>query len=123
MHQIIIGLESPEMRAVEEHGDKSQITKAARESITQQIAAGYHQISLDAEDDSPHALIIDGKSLMYALEDDLKQDLLKLATQCASVICCRVSPKQKAMVCISFASQSVKLLDSVFITQKNWCRY
>lgn len=100
MHQIIIGLETPEMRAIEENGDKSQIAKAARESITQQIGAGYHQITLDAEDDNPHALIIDGKSLMYALEDELKHDLLRLATQCASVICCRVSPKQKALVCI-----------------------
>ncbi|KAG0574136.1 hypothetical protein KC19_VG237100 [Ceratodon purpureus] len=31
------------------------------------------------------------RSLMYALEDNLKHDLLKLATQC-------VSPKQKALV-------------------------
>ncbi|KAG0583093.1 hypothetical protein KC19_3G108700 [Ceratodon purpureus] len=98
MHQIVIGLETPEMRAIEENGDKSQIAKAARESITQQLASGHHQINLDTEDDNPHALIIDGKSLMYALEDDLKQDLLKLATQCASVICCRVSPKQKALI-------------------------
>jgi magnesium-transporting ATPase (P-type) len=107
MHQIIIGLETPEMRAIEENGDKNQIARAARESITQQLAAGHHQINLYTEDDNPHALIIDGKSLMYALEDDLKKDLLKLATQCASVICCRVSPKQKALVCILYAFQSV----------------
>lgn len=100
MHQIVIGLETPEMRAIEENGDKNQIEKAARDSITQQIMAGRHQLTLDSEDDQPHALIIDGKSLMYALEDELKQKLLELATQCASVICCRVSPKQKALVCL-----------------------
>ncbi|KAG0573033.1 hypothetical protein KC19_VG142900 [Ceratodon purpureus] len=72
MHQIIIGLETPEMRAIEENGDKSQIAKVARESITQQLASGHHQINLDTKDDNPHALIIDGKSLLYALEDDLK---------------------------------------------------
>lgn len=98
MHQIIISLESAEMRAIEENGDKNQIEKAARDSITQQIMAGRHQLTVDSIDDQPRALIIDGKSLMYALEDDLKQRLLELATQCASVICCRVSPKQKAMV-------------------------
>lgn len=98
MRQIIVGLETPEMRAIEENGDKNQIAKAARDSITQQIAGGNHQIMLDTDDDNPHALIIDGKSLMYALEDNLKHELLNLATQCASVICCRVSPKQKAMV-------------------------
>jgi len=44
------------------------------------------------------ALIIDGKSLAYALEDDVKDKFLQLAIGCASVICCRSSPKQKALV-------------------------
>lgn len=44
------------------------------------------------------ALIIDGKSLTYALEDDTKQFFLSLAVSCGSVICCRSSPKQKALV-------------------------
>lgn len=44
------------------------------------------------------ALIIDGKSLTYALEDDFKKKFLDLAIGCASVICCRSSPKQKALV-------------------------
>jgi len=44
------------------------------------------------------ALIIDGKSLVYALEDDMKNTFLNLALGCASVICCRSSPKQKALV-------------------------
>lgn len=49
----------------------------------------------------PHAafaLIIDGKTLAFALEDDMKSKFLNLAVECASVICCRVSPKQKALV-------------------------
>lgn len=45
-----------------------------------------------------YALIIDGKSLAYALEDGVKNMFLDLATHCASVICCRSSPKQKALV-------------------------
>ncbi|XP_052732385.1 LOW QUALITY PROTEIN: phospholipid-transporting ATPase 10 [Vigna angularis] len=44
------------------------------------------------------ALIIDGKSLTYALEDNMKNMFLELASHCASVICCRSSPKQKALV-------------------------
>ncbi|KAK5671092.1 hypothetical protein BDV3_004761 [Batrachochytrium dendrobatidis] len=44
------------------------------------------------------ALIIDGKSLAYALEDDIKYTFLELATLCKAVICCRVSPLQKALV-------------------------
>jgi len=49
------------------------------------------------------ALIIDGKSLVYALEDNMKGMFLDLATRCASVICCRSSPKQKALVRLSFS--------------------
>ncbi|KAI3864347.1 hypothetical protein MKW92_018131 [Papaver armeniacum] len=39
-----------------------------------------------------------GKTLSYALEEDMKRLFLSLAVECASVICCRVSPKQKALV-------------------------
>ncbi|KAF7889059.1 hypothetical protein EAF00_009359 [Botryotinia globosa] len=44
------------------------------------------------------ALVIDGKSLTYALEKDLEKDFLNLAVMCKAVICCRVSPLQKALV-------------------------
>lgn len=46
------------------------------------------------------ALIIDGKSLAYALDDNVKMSFLDLAIGCASVICCRSSPKQKALVSV-----------------------
>ncbi|KAJ1962718.1 phospholipid transporting ATPase [Dipsacomyces acuminosporus] len=48
--------------------------------------------------DAPLALVIDGQSLKYALEDDLSPLLLEIAVRCKSVICCRVSPLQKALV-------------------------
>ncbi|ETW75063.1 P-type ATPase [Heterobasidion irregulare TC 32-1] len=44
------------------------------------------------------ALIIDGKSLTYALEKELSKTFLELAIMCKAVICCRVSPLQKALV-------------------------
>ncbi|XP_011297606.1 probable phospholipid-transporting ATPase IA isoform X1 [Fopius arisanus] len=43
-------------------------------------------------------LIIDGNSLKYALSCDLRRDFLDLCTSCKVVICCRVSPMQKAEV-------------------------
>uniref|UniRef100_G3RGU5 Phospholipid-transporting ATPase n=1 Tax=Gorilla gorilla gorilla TaxID=9595 RepID=G3RGU5_GORGO len=45
-----------------------------------------------------YALIINGHSLAYALESDVKNDLLELACMCKTVICCRVTPLQKAQV-------------------------
>ncbi|BEI85482.1 hypothetical protein CcaverHIS002_0508830 [Cutaneotrichosporon cavernicola] len=44
------------------------------------------------------ALIIDGKSLTFALEKECSDVLLELAVMCKAVICCRVSPLQKALV-------------------------
>lgn len=44
------------------------------------------------------ALIIDGKSLTFALEKETSKAFLELALMCKAVICCRVSPLQKALV-------------------------
>ena len=45
------------------------------------------------------ALIIDGTTLRYAFsEPELKLDLMSIALACRSVICCRVSPIQKAEI-------------------------
>ncbi|KAL2261694.1 hypothetical protein VTK26DRAFT_3594 [Humicola hyalothermophila] len=45
-----------------------------------------------------HALVIDGFTLRWVLSDALKQKFLLLCKQCKSVLCCRVSPAQKAAV-------------------------
>ncbi|KAJ2902423.1 P-type ATPase-like protein [Zalerion maritima] len=45
-----------------------------------------------------HALVIDGFTLKWVLHDELKQKFLLLCKQCKSVLCCRVSPAQKAAV-------------------------
>lgn len=69
-----------------------------KENITQQITNASQMIKVEKDPHAAFALIIDGKSLVYALEDDMKEQFLSLAVDCASVICCRVSPKQKALV-------------------------
>ncbi|EAU32628.1 hypothetical protein ATEG_07244 [Aspergillus terreus NIH2624] len=54
------------------------------------------------EDHTPppatHAVVIDGDTLKLMLGDDLKQKFLLLCKRCKSVLCCRVSPAQKAAV-------------------------
>ena len=42
------------------------------------------------------SLIIDGKTLIHALEQSVRQEFIDLCTRCSAVICCRVSPIQKA---------------------------
>ncbi|KAH7851814.1 hypothetical protein Vadar_016812 [Vaccinium darrowii] len=83
-------------------GDKLEtainIGLAVKDNIVTQITNASRMIKLEKDPHAAFALIIDGKTLAYALEDDLKHQFLNLAIDCASVICCRVSPKQKALV-------------------------
>ncbi|KAI9787904.1 MAG: hypothetical protein M1816_007390 [Peltula sp. TS41687] len=48
--------------------------------------------------DPRHALVIDGDSLKLVLDDSLRQKFLLLCKQCKSILCCRVSPGEKAAV-------------------------
>ncbi|RXW17346.1 hypothetical protein EST38_g8500 [Candolleomyces aberdarensis] len=43
------------------------------------------------------AVVIDGDTLRHALTPELKPLFLSLGTQCETVVCCRVSPAQKAL--------------------------
>ena len=48
--------------------------------------------------DNHAAIIIDGKALSYALSERLRERFLAAGLLCKAVICCRVSPLQKAQV-------------------------
>ncbi|KAM1517675.1 hypothetical protein ACFX1Z_020735 [Malus domestica] len=98
MKQIVITLESPDIKALEKEGEKDAIATASKGSVLNQIIRGKAQLTASSRNSEAFALIIDGKSLAYALEDDVKNLFLNLAIGCASVICCRSSPKQKALV-------------------------
>lgn len=53
------------------------------------------------------SLVVDGPSLTFALDEELKPDFIDLLKRCRSVICCRVSPIQKAEV-VGLVKQSNK---------------
>lgn len=76
------------------------VFQANEEDILCQIRSCYQEIDKEKSNEVPYALILDGKALEIALKshDDTKQEFLQLAVCCDSVICCRVSPKQKALV-------------------------
>ena len=65
-----------------------------REKINEIIRAFGDQLKSENE----AALIVDGKSLIYCLTADLRKDFLDVCISCKSIICCRVSPSQKAEV-------------------------
>lgn len=69
------------------------------------------------------ALIIDGKCLMYALDPSLRVILLNLSLNCSSVVCCRVSPLQKAQVWFLMESLLDQRFDevlSLFRDKPDW---
>lgn len=69
-----------------------------KEDILNQLESFHKVKSEEGNKDAPLALVVDGKALEIALRSDVKDQFLPLAVNCASVICCRVSPKQKALV-------------------------
>ncbi|PHH56118.1 putative phospholipid-transporting ATPase [Ceratocystis fimbriata CBS 114723] len=71
--------------------------EATRDNLEKKLEAIRTQGDGNIESETM-ALIIDGKSLTYALEKDMEKLFLDLAVLCKAVICCRVSPLQKALV-------------------------
>ncbi|XP_077984913.1 putative phospholipid-transporting ATPase IA [Glandiceps talaboti] len=65
-----------------------------RETLLRHITTFGDQLGKENE----VGLIIDGLSLKYALSYELRKDFLNLAISCKAVICCRVSPLQKAEI-------------------------
>ncbi|CAH0588005.1 unnamed protein product [Chrysodeixis includens] len=52
----------------------------------------------NADDTNGFAIVINGHSLVHCLHPKLEEKFLDVVIQCRSVICCRVTPLQKAMV-------------------------
>ncbi|KDP36448.1 hypothetical protein JCGZ_08578 [Jatropha curcas] len=72
--------------------------EALKEDILYQIESSYQMMCNDSNKVSPFALVVDGRTLEITLQDGVRDQFLRLAANCASVICCRVSPKQKALI-------------------------
>ena len=80
--------------------------------VREQLREAVREICASDFADEPDAfsLVIDGKALTYALRDDIKGDFLALASRCKAVICCRVSPLQKALVTLLVKSRKLTTL-------------
>lgn len=71
--------------------------EGTKENMIEKISA-FHKHQISEQDINTLALVIDGVSLGFALEPDLEDHFLEIAKMCKAVICCRVSPLQKALV-------------------------
>ncbi|EYC40857.1 hypothetical protein Y032_0593g406 [Ancylostoma ceylanicum] len=82
-------MEKPRFEIETIHGDGQNST------MTYGVANHY---SPTENRDGGVALVINGDSLGFALDERLERLFLEIATMCMAVICCRVTPLQKAQV-------------------------
>jgi phospholipid-translocating ATPase len=94
MELIVFKIEDEQISSAEEELDKHLATFNMTGSDEELAAARKTH-----EPPAPtHAIVIDGDSLKLVLDEQLRQKFLLLCKQCKSVLCCRVSPAQKAAV-------------------------
>ncbi|KAF7369277.1 P-type phospholipid transporter [Mycena venus] len=84
--------------------DSQQAARAQIEAGLNKIASVLGPPSMDIRKrgfvpgaQASFAVVIDGDTLSHALSPELKEMFLNLGTQCETVVCCRVSPAQKAL--------------------------
>ena len=66
--------------------------------LTDQITKKFDEVKKKMERSEFAALVIEGSALAYAITPENADALIDICSLCASVICCRVSPRQKAQV-------------------------
>ncbi|XP_057448372.1 phospholipid-transporting ATPase 3-like [Lotus japonicus] len=100
MKQFIISSETDAIREVEDRGDQVEIARFIKEEVKKELKKCFEEAKshFSSLSGPKLALVIDGKCLMYALDPSLRVMLLNLSLNCHTVVCCRVSPLQKAQV-------------------------
>lgn len=81
-------------------GDPVELARVMKEEVRKELSKSLEEAQhyFRTISGPKLALVIDGKCLMYALDPNLRTMLLNLSLNCTSVVCCRVSPLQKAQV-------------------------
>ncbi|XP_042005369.1 phospholipid-transporting ATPase 3-like [Salvia splendens] len=100
MKQFVISSETEAVREVEDKGDQIELARYMKEMVKNELQSCHDEAQkyLHMESGPKLALLIDGKCLMYALDPSLRGMLLNFSLNCTAVVCCRVSPLQKAQV-------------------------
>ncbi|KAL1539393.1 Phospholipid-transporting ATPase 3 [Salvia divinorum] len=100
MKQFVLSSETEAIREVEDKGDQIELARYMKEVVKKELKSCHEEAQKFLHMDSAPklALIIDGKCLMYALDPSLRGMLLNFSLNCTAVVCCRVSPLQKAQV-------------------------
>ncbi|KAJ6664063.1 hypothetical protein lerEdw1_008278 [Lerista edwardsae] len=80
---------------------KDHIFGCSSDSSSGSTSRENHDVSMEDREGTvtgDYALVINGHSLAHALKADLEYEFVETACICTTVICCRVTPLQKAQV-------------------------
>ena len=84
-------------RSIEEHVTSGKVGKGGDDLSMRTMSDGSIADTL-GDSQGGFALVINGHSLEHALTPDMELMFLGVAEHCQAVICCRVTPLQKALV-------------------------
>ena len=68
------------------------------------------ELNRDAANATHDALVLDGRTLTVAMQPAVRPAFVALALRCQSVLCCRVSPLQKAQVTLMVKAAGKRVL-------------
>jgi magnesium-transporting ATPase (P-type) len=82
-----------------EEMEKLYLTDVATIDEARKCMRGHYKRINDSPDHKQFAYIIDGKTLKQVFNYELESHFRNLCMKCDAVLCCRMSPAQKAQVC------------------------
>uniref|UniRef100_A0A673C872 Phospholipid-transporting ATPase n=1 Tax=Sphaeramia orbicularis TaxID=375764 RepID=A0A673C872_9TELE len=84
----------------EEMNEVFIISGNSPEDVRQELSCVFIYLLMITDEvvNGEYGLVINGHSLAYALEHSMELEFLRTACMCKAVICCRVTPLQKAQV-------------------------
>ena len=89
---------------LENKGDSMSMLTLSSGSLDQYVNGKINKsekVEFHADVDGPRsgfALVVSGHSLVFALTEEMETLFLEVAEKCNAIICCRVTPLQKALV-------------------------
>jgi magnesium-transporting ATPase (P-type) len=100
---------TPQMQMVIVNGNEN-------EKIKKHISLLSHAFAnVRPTDFMKYGLVIEGSALSYCLSDDLISETLSVCLKCGVVVCCRVSPKQKGIICCVILSLFPSYIDILLL--------
>jgi len=96
MSQFVINID-PIVERINLEGDTHELFEEARKSVEQQLEHTDEEVKA-LLNPKAGALVVDGRALGHAMSERMAPRLLELMRKCGSVVCCRVSPLQKALI-------------------------